>query len=251
MAVDRASDIKPELAGRFSTTWDEMDWAYGKKGQWGAPHARISLWSGEHGVGKTRLLTDWMKRLNKQGMTSMISQGEVSRGQFIGEKLGAGKYDNIWVSDDMAIDDLISAIQKVSPVVCITDSVQQIEEYQGGRGAKKIVRKLRDVLEGTGTHVVFISQLTADGKSKGGTELPHEVDVEVRLSLFAPTFAPSMFAMVFGKNRYGIRGKSVVCCHKDWGVDVQSQHRLSDPDWVRERGGVVVPVARKKILGIF
>jgi len=250
--VYNLNDVTPEVLTRVSTTDEELDWAFGRKGGWGLVQGKISLWSGERGVGKTRLLSQLMKAWDKQGMSSMLFQGEVSPAQFAAEKMGGYKSltNSIYISPSVAIDDQVDAIAHYAPNWVITDSVQQIEEYKGGRGAKEIVRKLRSVLEVTGTHVIFISQLTTTGKTKGGTELPHEVDVECYLKKWAPSISPHLVGLTVAKNRYGESGKEVVMCHKDWGVEVQSQNRLRDGDWLGEHRGAAKPV-KKKWFGLF
>jgi DNA repair protein RadA/Sms len=247
MSVQVLKNVVPEKIERFSTTYDEMDWAFGKKGGWGPARARITLMAGEQGVGKTRLLSQLMKRWDKVGESSMIFQGEVSAGQFASEKMEGYQSDRIWVSDDTDIYAQIEAIKKYKPAIVITDSVQQVEQFKGGRGAKEIVRELRKAINMTGTHVIFISHMTLTGSAKGGTELPHEVDVCCSLKKWAPRTAPKMFALEIGKNRYGESGKEVVFCHMDWGVDCQSENRFKDPAWTKCR----TPEPRKKFLGLF
>lgn len=249
MQVFRLNEVTPDQVTRFPVGFDELDWAYGRPHEWGVPMGRISLWSGEKGVGKTRLLSQLMKVWDERGWTSLIFQGEVSPAQFASEKMRGYTSDRILISQDVSIDEQIRAIATYRPHFVITDSVQQIEEYRGGRGAKEIVRKLRALLELTQTHVIFISQLTAAGTTRGGTELPHEVDVEVYVKRWAPKTCPDLFYMEIMKNRYGRSGKEVVFCHKDWGVECQSQHRMKDADWVRDHSPAVLP--RKKLFGIF
>lgn len=246
--VYKLSDVAPELLPRISTTDPELDWAFGRIHNWGLVEGKISLWGGERGVGKTRLLSQLMKAWDKAGMSSMIFQGEVSPGQFAAEKMSGYKSDRIFISPSTLIDDQIEAIRAYKPVFVITDSVQQVEEYKGGRGAKEIVRKLRGVLEITGTHVIFISQLTVLGRTKGGAELPHEVDIECRLQKWAPGVSAHLIVLSMVKNRYGEAGKEVVFCHKDWGVETQSRNRLKDQAWNSEH---CEGVQRRKWFGIF
>lgn len=233
MQVFDLSEISAETMGRMTSTWEEMDWAYGRKGEYGLPLGSISLWAGEPGIGKTRLLVEMMKRLDslvEPPKSSMIFQGEISPGRFKGEKIrDFTPRGNIWVSTEVAIDEQVAAIAHFKPDLVITDSVQQIEEYRGGRGAKEIVRKIRDVIERTGTHVIFISQLTQRGLAKGGTNLPHEVDVECYLTK-ASEYTPGLFVFNVEKNRFGKTGGEVVFSHQDWGVECQSQNRFSDSD---------------------
>lgn len=238
MEVFDLSNLDAEHTSRILTSWDELDWAYGSNTSYGLPSGSISLWSGAPGIGKTRLLVELMKRFDQMNppQTSMIFQGEISPARFKGEKMGDYiPCGNIWVSGDVAIDEQIAAIDHYKPRLVITDSVQQIEEYRGGRGAKEIVRKIRDVIERTDTHVIFISQLTREGKSKGGTDLPHEVDVECIIES-GQKVSDSLFVLTVGKNRFGCKGREVVFAHHDWGVRCESNNRFEDDDFLESIG---------------
>ena len=153
------------------------------------------------------------------------------------------KSDRIIITDDMGIYDQIDYIKRFAPKFMVTDSVQQIEEYRGGRGAKEIVREIRKATAMTGTHVIFISQQTTDGKSKGGTELPHEVDVEIFMERYAPELCPDLISFKVNKNRYGKGLQDAVLCHKDWGIECQSENRFKDPKWVAEH-----PNSRRRVI---
>lgn len=177
MTVQRIQDIEAEELTRIPTTYDELDWFYGRSGSWGQPCSRIILWGGESGTGKTRLLVSLAKRWDAIGISTMFAQGEVTPAQFKGDYLkGFTPEGGMWVMSGMTVPEIKDAIQKYRPKVFITDSVQQIEEYAGGRGAKEVVRELREACEPGDTSIILISQLTTGGTAKGGTELPHEVD---------------------------------------------------------------------------
>lgn len=260
MTVFALNSLKSEVVTRFSSGADELDWVYGHPGNYGIPCGRISLWAGQHGVGKTRLLVQLMKQWDRMGLSSLIFQGEVSKEQFAGEKFSEWKSDRIFISDDRKIDDQIAVIASVKPDIVITDSVQQVEEYDGGRGSREIVRKIRDVIGPIGAHLIFISHLNKAGTSSGTTELPHEIDIEAYLQRVKINFdkiktmeqlrevwgldVPGVFSMELSKNRYGSSGKKIYFKHTNTGVECISQHRLRDPAWMREhpiRRDIVTP----------
>ena len=239
MGTHRLQDLEEVKISRFSSTFDELDWLYGRKHDWGIVCGAISLWIGGGGVGKTRLLVEMAKQLDSgdPSISTLFFQGELDPAGFKSEKLsGYIPKSNIWISEDISIDDQINRISELKPGLVITDSVQQIEEYQNGRGAKDIVRKLREVIRETATHVIFISQVTNSGTARGGTVLGHEVDIVCHLEKSGP-MTPSMFILSCpDKNRYGKTGKEVIFCHKDWGVDCQSFNRMSCDDWTESLG---------------
>lgn len=234
MGLYKATDVTPETVTRITSTYDELDWLFGKSKSWGLPKGRITLITGVRGGGKTRLLTQLIKGWDRLGWKTLMSQGEVSVGQFVAEKFEGYVPPNCYLCDGMGIEDQIDALATVSPAVAITDSVQQIEEFKGGKGAKDIIRKIRSVISHTGTHLILISQVTTTGTARGGSELPHEVDCESYLTKWAPNQFPNFVSLEIAKNRYGESGKEAIFCHKDEGLICQSQNRLKDEKWVAE-----------------
>jgi predicted ATP-dependent serine protease len=233
MNVYELQQIKAERVDRLSSTWAELDWAYGHRGSWGLPKGKISLWAGESGIGKTRLVVELAKRLDQAGHTSLIFQGEVSPEQFAGEKMqGYTPKTHIWVSPAVAIDEQIQLIKELKPDVIVTDSVQQVEEYNNGRGAKDIVRRIREAIA-YGGHVIFLSQMTVGGEPRGGTVLSHEVDITGSLHHWS-ALTPSIFMLIIRKNRFGKTKGEVVFGHWEWGVECQSEYRLKDDDWMAD-----------------
>ena len=218
MNVQALQDIASEHLSRFGSAWDELDWALGRKNDYGIPRGKISLWAGSPGIGKTRIIVQLMKSLDVNGLKCLLFQGEQSPASFKDEKMkGYVPYTGIWISEETAIDEQIKIkiIEQLKPDLVITDSVQQVEEYEGGRGAKMIVSKLHKALE-YGGHVIFISQLTQAGKTAGGNKLPHFVDVECKITK-ATALSDSLILLTVGKNRCGKSGGMVVFAHRDWG----------------------------------
>lgn len=233
MSIQFLKDVVEDKVVRFSSTWVEMDWLYNG----GIPRGGISLWAGAPGVGKTRISVELLKRLDTAGLKTLIFQGELSLGRFKSFQMRDYRSNNIMVSDDTFIEEQIAAIEKYRPDLVISDSVQQIEEYEGGRGAKNIVRRLREVIKRTRSHVIFLSQTTLEGHAKGGTQLPHEVDFVAELS----PLPESMVQMsVPNKNRFGSSGRSIFFAHEDWGVECRKE---------RLGGKVITPVTFRSSLG--
>jgi len=237
MNVTSLKDVESSVCSRITSTWDEVDWFYGYKNNWGLPKGKISLWSSAPGIGKTRVFAEMIKRFDQRGMSSLIFQGEVSPAQFRGEKLaGYIPQGEMWISPEEPIDDQVEIIRQYQPAVAITESVQQIEKYPGDQGVKEIIRKLRGALEAAGTHLFLTSHLTPKGSKKNRNQLIHEVDVACWMNKFDPLCPPLFTLSCEYKNRYGETNKGrydfgVVFCHKDWGVECQSEHRFDDPAW--------------------
>ena len=68
--VTKLSDLEAVPVQRLQTCFDELTWIYGyskfPEGDiWGFPFMKTSLWSGESGVGKSRLAIELAKRLSR------------------------------------------------------------------------------------------------------------------------------------------------------------------------------------------
>lgn len=238
MNAKNLRQIEPEEVSRIRLPFDELNWAYGVSGNWGVPKGRISLWSGEPGVGKSRLLAELMKIFGSQGKDSLIFQGEVSAGQFAAEKFRDIDSEHIYISESKFLKDICNDILKISPILVFIDSFQMIRDEKGlARDAgmspiEYMIENLRSVLSDAGSHLILISQLNKEGKTKGSNDLPHLVDIECYLTKFMVSITDGgLFQFKIEKNRYGKSGKTVIFSHKDWGVECQSNHRLDDSDW--------------------
>jgi predicted ATP-dependent serine protease len=255
MTAKSLNNINAEATRRFSSTIPDLDWAYGTKGGWGIPLGKISLWSGEAGVGKSRLLAQIMKLMAKDRFRTMVAQGEVSAGQFKAEKFSNYKpsnndtsssddasnvritkemLSNIYMTTHMDLESICSNILHVRPTIVFIDSIQTVVDSEAG--IKHAIERFRKVIKETDTHIVLISQLNKDGTSKGTTTLPHLVDIEASLFKFwrdLPGGTP-FFALQVNKNRYGDSGRQVAFNHRAWGVSVEQQalYAVQDSDFV-------------------
>jgi len=232
--VFKLNEVRSEPILRLSTGIDELDWLFGRKQNWGIAKGKMTVIGGENGSGKTRLLTKLMRNWDQMGLRCMMYQGEVTASQFASEKMPGYKARDIYLCSNMSIFKQIDIIREYKPDIVITDSVQQIEQWNYGRGAKEIVRSLRAVIESIGTHVFFISHLTATGTLKGGTDLAHEVDVRCFFGRYALETAPDLVYMRVDKNRYGQVGNEAIFCHFDHDIECQSTNRLRDRNWVND-----------------
>jgi DNA repair protein RadA/Sms len=234
--VKSLSEIKPQHVQRITTTFKELDWQLGSETAKGLPKGKITVVAGARGVGKTRWAVELTKSMNQMGYTVLMFQGEVSEDQFVAEKMHDYLSPTFFVSSATALDEQLKIVEEVKPDLVIVDSVNTIDEYRGGFGAKHIVqgdlidgvwhRGYREVIEKIGSHVIFISHLNAKGEFKGRTELPHYVDVEIYLYHYDKELTPAFFVVEVEKNRYGESGRKSIWCHQDWGVECQSTYSM-------------------------
>jgi len=193
----------------------------------GLPKTKISNWSGEAGVGKSRTTIHICKVINSYGHTVLYITGELPKEQFKEEKLKGfvSPRNNFYLMDKkgMTLENIIDAIITLKPALCVLDSIQTLREFQNGRKAEEVVdgdevqMGLRRAAEIGGTHLALLSQQTADGKVKGGSELPHMVDTNIFLNKYDKDI-PALFVIKVGKNRCGGSGMESVWVHTNEGV---------------------------------
>jgi predicted ATP-dependent serine protease len=177
--------------------------------KWGIPKHMISLWSGESGVGKSRLAVKLAKVVTKAGCRVLYVQNELP----IKYTAGGIKKDLInpqkfICSTASSIHDIIEDIRREYPSIVIIDSVNEIDEFETGtkKEARLIINALREVACLYLCHVILLGQLNQNGTIKGGTSLPHLVDIAIDLEKYGKDY----FIMRAGiKNRCGRVGGDV------------------------------------------
>lgn len=234
----KAKDVSYQPIRRTPTHVPELDYMYGHtEGKWGLPQGKITLLSGSAGMGKTRFLVMLSKKMADSGLRVLYIQSEVTPQQFVAEKISKNNVpDEFYVSDQTDLENQLQAIDELKPALVIVDSAQQIEEFEGGRGAKEVVRRYREVLERHGTHVVLVCQQNQDGSAKGGSEFKHEVDVVIR-GANNEMSSGQFFLTMDEKNRYGKCGEeiSTVWEHRAHGVVPFSHIRVNDKYYWRTK----------------
>ena len=235
MAIYKSSELEDSPTRRVSTGIYDLDYLFGEsEGVWGLPKGKITLLIGQSGVGKTRLLVEILKNMAPLGPNIIFMQGELGLASFATEKMGGWSADNVLLTDDVDIETQVKYIEKYKPSLMIVDSAQQMDTWAGGRGSKAIVRAYRDVIEKTGTHIILVSQMNRDGSTKGGTEIGHEVDLEL-FAVRRDEPYENQFKMWSEKNRYGKTGRWTIWEHDDHGVKCVSKTRLQDYKYLETR----------------
>lgn len=256
--VKRLSEIEASPIRRSLTGFQELDYIYGYSKfpdcvQWGMPQGKISLWSGMGGTGKSRLCIDIVKRWSIIYPTGKILyfMTESPLSDFASWVKDTSQYPNIFCSGEDKIDKIIEIIYHVNPDLVFIDSVNQIEDFNGSsKSATRLVKGIKN-LDGTykkpgfkkvindiGGHLVLLGQLNDNGSIKGGTALPHLVDVALDM---IPTDNGDDFIVKVGiKNRHGKKNASTIFTHIDSGVINVCKSRLNDKTW-RESHGMLTP----------
>jgi len=249
MNYKKLSEIEAKPIPRALTGFDELDFVYGysvfpEATYWGLPMGKISLWAGTCGIGKSRLAIDVAKKFSQDGRV-LYFQTEASLEDFAGWAKNSSQYKNFYCSGENKIDEMIKIIYELKPGLVIIDSVNEIEEFCNGN--KKETRRLiygedgsiglnRAIAENQ-SHLILLGQLNSDGSIKGGTSLPHLVDIALNLTLFEDD--KSLFMVSVGvKHRYGRRDKNICAIfeHKEYGVKCIDQLSQSDSKWCESHG---------------
>ncbi len=254
------SEIQAKPIKRISTGEEEFDFIYGysrfpTKTVWGIPVGKISIWAGASGTGKSRLAIQIAKNLVESGLKVLYFQTESDLEDFAGWVGGTENYDNFFCSGESSVSDMIRIIENVRPHVVFVDSVNEVDEFITGHKseARRLINGENDKINGEndkmgfrqacnnyGCHVVLLGQLNQDGTIKGGTSLPHLVDIALNIEKYPNSFRNCFKVSVGIKHRYGRQGKDIfnVWMHRENDVMIGSIQRLKDKIWCETHGRV-------------
>ena len=245
----KLSNIEAKPVPRALTGFNELDFIYGysvfpQNTYWGMPMDKISLWAGTSGIGKSRLAIDVAKKFSMKD-TVLYFQTEASMEDFAGWAKNAKQYDNFYCSGENKIDEMIKIIYELKPKLVIVDSVNEIEEFCNGN--KKETRRLingengsvgfKQAIADIHSHLILLAQLNGDGSIKGGTSLPHMVDIALNLTPYCDD--KSLFMVSVGvKHRYGRRDDEIhtAFMHEENGVKCIAKLSQSDSKWCESHG---------------
>jgi len=229
--VKKLSEIKAVPVVRNSTWIPSLDAIYGTSksltSNIGMPKGKISLWAGESGVGKSRLCIEVAKRFSTRYENGVVLyiQTESPLEDFAGWAKDTTQYNNIYCTGADRVDEIVDIIYQVRPKLIIIDSVNEIEDFTGNaKTSDRLIKGcgskvgLKQATNDVGAHTILLGQLNQDGKTiKGGTALPHLVDVALNIVLVDPV-AGTFKVEVGTKNRYGKRDSVANFKHTDEGV---------------------------------
>jgi predicted ATP-dependent serine protease len=258
MDVKRLSEIEAKPTPRASTGFDELDYIYGHSKyptevRWGMPKGKISLWAGESGIGKSRLCIEVAKRFASTDPRYKVLyfQTESTLEDFAGWAKDTTNYPNIYCSGESSIGSIIDIMYHVSPHLVFIDSVNEIDEFENGnkKEARRLIKGLLDAdgnviapglkqaCNDIGCHLIMLGQLNQDGKTiKGGTSLPHLVDIALNLKPYMKDSSSCFVVSVGIKHRYGKKGSAGLFYHTDEGIECGSNSRLNDRAWCLAHG---------------
>ena len=139
---------------------------------------------------------------------------------------------NFFISSDTDLPSQIHIINQVKPALIIVDSINMIDQWNHGYGAKQIVTAYREAIGTSAAHVIFLSHLNKAGKVKGSTDLAHLTDVLVKLDTIpSPVIErkgqpiEDVFKMqIESKNRFGPTDRYCCVVHRDESAEWMAGH---------------------------
>lgn len=154
------------------------------------------------GCGKTTLLLQLLEGLSKNGYNVGYSSGEENTYQlaFTCDRIGVKK---VAVANMTDIDELVDAMDDLDALVVDSFQALTTKKKMNSRALEKYaVSKLTRAAKDKECTVFFIMHLTKDGKLKGGTIVPHTVDVNMNIEIDGE-IDDNARKIFFTKNRFG------------------------------------------------
>lgn len=175
--------IPDAFYNRMSTGCDEIDLMFGTEQFKGfMPGSAITI-TGTPGAGKSTLLCQVSQMLTTQGKRAAIASGEESHIQiaYACKRLGVTDVDVAHVKD---VEEIAAAMHHYDFMV--VDSFQALRSNKNMK-KREFYQYAQDLLlstaKETGCVLVFVLHITVTGLPKGGTDVIHAVDVNMRVTV--------------------------------------------------------------------
>ena len=154
------------------------------------------------GCGKTTLLLQMFEGLSRNGYDVAYASGEENTYQlaFTCDRIGV---KNVAVANMTDIDELADQMKNYDAMVIDSFQALSVSKRMNSRELERYaVTTLTKAAKENECTVFFIMHLTKDGKLKGGTIVPHTVDVNMNISIEGDIDADAR-KIFFTKNRFG------------------------------------------------
>ena len=222
----RVSDIEiPEIFyRRFKSGIGVMDDLFGEGI---LPGSSVTMCA-PAGCGKTTLLLQLLEGLSNNGYEVAYASGEENTYQlaFTCNRINV---KDVSIANETDIDTLADAMDDYD--VLVIDSFQALTSTRkmNSRALEKYaVSKLTKAAKDKECTVFFIMHLTKDGKLKGGTIVPHTVDVNMNISIEGDIDADAR-KIFFTKNRFGALNELTLFIGKN-GYDFSAPVKIEESE---------------------
>ncbi len=143
----------------------------------------LVLIGGDPGIGKSTLILQVAQKLSEKGTRTLYISGEESVQQIKmrAERVGADSPE-LYLLSGTCLEDLIGALDEVSPQILVVDSIQTIftESLGSAPGSigqvREVTARFMNLAKGSGMGVFLIGHVTKDGAIAGPKVLEHLVD---------------------------------------------------------------------------
>lgn len=154
------------------------------------------------GCGKTTLLLQMFEGLSRNGYDVAYASGEENTYQlaFTCDRIGV---KNVAVANMTDIDELADQMKNYDAMVIDSFQALSVSKRMNSRELERYaVTTLTKAAKENECTVFFIMHLTKDGKLKGGTIVPHTVDVNMNIEINGEV-SDDARKIFFTKNRFG------------------------------------------------
>lgn len=183
-AVVPIGSVTSAEASRLSSGVGEVDRVLGG----GFVPGSIILIGGDPGIGKSTLLLQLAARIAAGGGRALYVTAEESTAQVRGraERIG-GVVDGLDLAATTELETALAAIESVSPVLAVVDSVQTLTsaDLTGPAGSvgqvREVAARLAEVAKAGQTCIALVGHVTKEGTVAGPRTLEHLVDAVIYL----------------------------------------------------------------------
>ena len=182
--ISKIKDIELDEKIRFKTNIDELDRVLGG----GFVQGSLTLLAGDPGIGKSTLVLQTTKNIceikfNNENLKVLYICAEESPHQvkLRAKRLGV-EPDNLYLTNQTCIDEIINQIDKIKPDFLIVDSIQAVfcSSIASGAGSVSQIRECTNVLmriaKQKNITTIIIGHVTKEGNIAGPKVLEHMVD---------------------------------------------------------------------------
>jgi DNA repair protein RadA/Sms len=197
------TEVQSIVDNRLTTGIGEFDRVLGG----GMVEGSLILIGGEPGIGKSTITLQSMGHLARLGKKVLYVSGEESGPQIKlrAERLNALS-ENLLVSSEICVEEILQQIDKVEPDVLVLDSVQTFytSELQSAPGSigqvREVAFKIFQAIKHRSIPTLLIGHINKDGAIAGPKSLEHIVDTVV---YFEGERGHAYRALRATKNRFG------------------------------------------------
>ncbi len=173
------NQVKVFSHNRMATHSRELDRVLGG----GLVTGSVVLLSGEPGIGKSTLLLQLAQFISQKNKVFYVSGEESPQQIKLRSQRLKSKANNLFISSETDVDNLINQISDIKPTLLIIDSIQTLttQDLSGVAGSVGQVRetasRLQKLCKQMAINLLFVGHITKEGTIAGPKVLEHLVDV--------------------------------------------------------------------------